>query len=109
MELMKEKINFGEDAVLVMDGCNFTTVAKFLVQNELKYPFYWGNDTEVSYETKMEEILNIVWNDPDGFSIEGLEHYYGVLERELIMKVKRAALRQISACIKLRCQEYLRA
>ncbi len=96
MELMKETLNFGEK-VLEFDGCNFADVARFLVKNKLKYQYHWSGETEVQYESNMEEILFIVWNDPDGFSIEGLEEYYGVLERKLIEDIRKATIHQVAS------------
>ena len=98
MEKMNNLVNFGEEKALVLDGNSFPVVAKFLVQNELKYPYYWDEDEEISYETNMEDILDIVWNDPKEFSIEGLEEYYGVLERNLIEKIRKASLHDVASC-----------
>lgn len=98
MEKMNNLVNLGEEKALVLDGNSFPVVAKFLVQNELKYPYYWGEDEEISYETNMEDILDIVWNDPHGFSIKGLEEYYGLLERNLIEKIRKASLHDVASC-----------
>ena len=98
MEKMNNLVDFGEEKALVLDGNSFPVVAKSLVQNELKYPYYWGEDEEISYETNMEDILDIVWNDPHRFSIEGLEDYYGVLERDLIEKIRKASLQDEASC-----------
>lgn len=96
MELMKETLNFGEE-VLEFDGCNFVDVARFLVKNKLKHPFYWIEEADVQYGSSMEEILFIVWNDPYSFSIEGLEEYYSVIERKLIEDIRKATLHDVAS------------
>ena len=97
MEHMNGLINFGEEKVLVFDGCNFEDVERFLVQNELKYPYYWNEDTEVCYETSIKDILDVAWNAPKEFSIKGLENYYGVQELNLIMRIHKAALHEMGS------------
>lgn len=66
-------------------------VAKKFIQAELQYPFF-KDSVQPTYVNSFDEVLHALMKSPEVFSIEGVEEYYGVQERNIIRLVKEKML-----------------
>ena len=80
----------------VIEGCDYANTLEYLMETELVYPYYYIGDKELRYEHSFKEILDMVWNDPEGFCIKGFERYYGASERSLLDRLQKEVLRQMA-------------
>ncbi len=62
-------------------------VAKKFIQAELQYPFF-KDSVQPTYVNSFDEVLHALMKAPEVFSIEGVEEYYGVQERNILKSVK---------------------
>lgn len=79
-------------------GCeqqyNTMDAAKTFSQTHLEYPYYYGNIRQ-EHVYSFEDVVYKLMMKPEEFSIEGLEEYYGIQERNLLNRTKEKMLEVI--------------
>lgn len=73
---------------------NTMDAAKSFSQTHLEYPYYCGNIRQ-EHGYSFEDVVYKLMMEPEEFSIEGLEEYYGIQERNLLKQVKEKMLEAI--------------
>ena len=73
---------------------NTMDAAKTFSQTHLEYPYYCGNIRQ-EHGYSFEEAVYQLMMEPEKFSIEGLEEYYGIQERNLLNRTKERMLEVI--------------
>lgn len=80
------------------EGCeqqyNTMDAAKTFSQTHLEYPYYCGNIRQ-EHGYSFEDVVYKLMMEPEEFSIEGLEEYYGIQERNLLNRTKEKMLEVI--------------
>lgn len=73
---------------------NTMDAAKTFSQTHLEYPYYCGNIRQ-EHGYSFEDVVYKLMMKPEEFSIEGLEEYYGIQERNLLNRTKERILEAI--------------